>query len=505
MAIPTKPTSSREIVEGHDPLLFSLDSNKVHSYRFGTRSKISIENVITPDPTSPMSHVVVIPTEQKRSDVKMHGSRRDIARLVEIWDLPLVVTRFLLAHSLTTDDLAFRNLSFEDHWLSWYTVPLAAKPFYDVNLRVVHVINHDNYQVNSLIQCPIDMVDSLSDLLAEFCDNTVFREASTQHLLRLELSLLRFAFSLAEGRFIVVVLAVEAVIIVLCDTDSKTISEDRFVETQNHMSALGLEIGWQEDLQHLMSGFEKHATSLGGAVIGELNHYNLPLQELNNLREHSLSIMKKFTRHREVLGIARETVSSTLLLAMFLVTIQLSTREQAFHRVELNHASYTLKNTIEVRKMTAESNREAEQMQRLTRVSQEDSHEMRKLAYLTMLYLPATFAATFFSMPFFSMGDDLTFRALKRLWIYFVVCTLLTSTTFAASHLWSLREKPISKTPDPDQEQQETVGASNILQPPVVPQHSLEDLLAEIFKNSVDKERIGINESDDVADSTSTK
>jgi hypothetical protein len=93
-------------------------------------------------------------------------------------------------------------------------------------------------------------------------------------------------------------------------------------------------------------------------------------------------------------------------------------------------------------------------------------------------------------MPFFSMDDDLAFRALKRIWIYFIVCVLLTSTTFAGSHLWNLWEKSINETPASDQEQQGTVGTGGILQPPVELKRSWEDLLDEALKDEREKNKL---------------
>ena len=61
--------------------------------------------------------------------------------------------------------------------------------------------------------------------------------------------------------------------------------------------------------------------------------------------------------------------------------------------MQANNNQYIRMNTIELRRLAALSQKEAEQSQFLTQASRMDAHDMKKLAYLTMVYLPATFAA----------------------------------------------------------------------------------------------------------------
>ncbi|KAF3802823.1 hypothetical protein GCG54_00000190, partial [Colletotrichum gloeosporioides] len=67
--------------------------------------------------------------------------------------------------------------------------------------------------------------------------------------------------------------------------------------------------------------------------------------------------------------------------------------------------------------------------------TKEDSSQMRSIAFLTMVFLPATFVATLFSMTFFQwIPDDSEKMVSPFLWIYFVVALILTLFT-----VWLLR------------------------------------------------------------------
>ena len=61
--------------------------------------------------------------------------------------------------------------------------------------------------------------------------------------------------------------------------------------------------------------------------------------------------------------------------------------------LNLRNAAYVRTNTIALRKLAQENKAETAQVQRLAEASWKDSHEMRRLALLTMFYLPPTFAA----------------------------------------------------------------------------------------------------------------
>lgn len=60
----------------------------------------------------------------------------------------------------------------------------------------------------------------------------------------------------------------------------------------------------------------------------------------------------------------------------------------------------------------------------MARDSRTDSVLMRRIAFVTMIFLPATFLATFFSMVFFEVADGgASFSVSRWIWVYFV-CTM---------------------------------------------------------------------------------
>lgn len=78
----------------------------------------------------------------------------------------------------------------------------------------------------------------------------------------------------------------------------------------------------------------------------------------------------------------------------------------------------------------------------MARDSRTDSELMRRISFVTIVFLPATFIATFFSMGFFIVDDNGTaLRVSRWIWLYFV-CTMpltaLMGWQYApASRFWS--------------------------------------------------------------------
>jgi hypothetical protein len=69
--------------------------------------------------------------------------------------------------------------------------------------------------------------------------------------------------------------------------------------------------------------------------------------------------------------------------------------------------------------------------------SRRDSSAMKTLAAVTMVFLPGTFVASIFAMPFFDFGNSDGLRMVNpRFWIYWVVTVPLTFFTFAIWLAW---------------------------------------------------------------------
>lgn len=63
-----------------------------------------------------------------------------------------------------------------------------------------------------------------------------------------------------------------------------------------------------------------------------------------------------------------------------------------------------------------------------TLLVERDNEIMKAISVITMIFLPATFAATFFSMVFFHVGDEQNVKLIvdKNIWLYFVVTVPFT-------------------------------------------------------------------------------
>lgn len=69
-----------------------------------------------------------------------------------------------------------------------------------------------------------------------------------------------------------------------------------------------------------------------------------------------------------------------------------------------------------------------------------DSELMRRIAWVTMIFLPATFVATFFSMVFFHVGDESTVHMVidPKIWLYPLVTVPLTLCMAMSYLAWSM-------------------------------------------------------------------
>jgi Mg2+ and Co2+ transporter CorA len=76
----------------------------------------------------------------------------------------------------------------------------------------------------------------------------------------------------------------------------------------------------------------------------------------------------------------------------------------------------------------------------IAEATKRDSELMRGIAAVTMIFFPATFVATFFSMVFFHVGDEASVRLMvdRQIWMYPVVTVPLTIFIAAWYFAWTL-------------------------------------------------------------------
>ncbi|KAF1965227.1 hypothetical protein BU23DRAFT_440687, partial [Bimuria novae-zelandiae CBS 107.79] len=69
----------------------------------------------------------------------------------------------------------------------------------------------------------------------------------------------------------------------------------------------------------------------------------------------------------------------------------------------------------------------------IAQATQQDSEIMRGIAAITMIFLLAIFVATFFSMVFFHVGDEVSVHLLVDSWVWLFPVVTVPITVFIAS------------------------------------------------------------------------
>ncbi|KAF2648160.1 hypothetical protein K491DRAFT_613315, partial [Lophiostoma macrostomum CBS 122681] len=87
----------------------------------------------------------------------------------------------------------------------------------------------------------------------------------------------------------------------------------------------------------------------------------------------------------------------------------------------------------------------AESSQRVAIATSRDSAVMRVIGAVTVVFLPGTFTATFFSTTFFNFGDGINGKVYSSwLWLYFVLTIGLTAVVLGGTwYLWRTKEREL--------------------------------------------------------------
>lgn len=99
--------------------------------------------------------------------------------------------------------------------------------------------------------------------------------------------------------------------------------------------------------------------------------------------------------------------------------------------------------TTLIQQRNEETNLEiAESSRRMTEAAMQDSASMKTIAILTMVFLPGTAVASFFSMSMFDWSAESGSGLASRwVWVFFVVATPLTGLVLLAWYLWGKRKE----------------------------------------------------------------
>ncbi|KAK0616898.1 hypothetical protein B0T14DRAFT_556276 [Immersiella caudata] len=169
------------------------------------------------------------------------------------------------------------------------------------------------------------------------------------------------------------------------------------------------------------------------------------VRTLDTLIDHANDIAEKSTafpaNDLQRLGYEMASNSSNRLRSnrgQIQLALQIMSNEADLHMitVQINSLDFVRENLISANRIAQSSERQSQEMQEYAKESRKDTRNMRRLAFLTMCYLPTTPVATIFSMPFLSLDDALEFKAIGKLWIFLVISIFSTSLTFAISWWW---------------------------------------------------------------------
>ena len=135
--------------------------------------------------------------------------------------------------------------------------------------------------------------------------------------------------------------------------------------------------------------------------------------EMLEFLQTSLKEYQSVTESMEHVRLSRpdlEALNSALAQKQTLITGLKSGTEQLLHRVEGQMDV--------IRSLVAE--RDSRVTIEIAKAAKNDSTIMRGIAFVTMIFLPATFAATFFSMVFFHVGDEqgVHLSVDRHIWLY---------------------------------------------------------------------------------------
>ncbi|KAH0282854.1 hypothetical protein M436DRAFT_84896 [Aureobasidium namibiae CBS 147.97] len=161
--------------------------------------------------------------------------------------------------------------------------------------------------------------------------------------------------------------------------------------------------------------FQKQLMATVNEVLSSENYTNL----LGILLERDFEKMKKEMGYRNRLVQAAETDLAVLP-----------------RRIENQFtALYNLSNQRDAKasvKIAEESAQVAKESARIAQATLNDSSSMKTIAVMTLIFLPATFACSFFSMTFFDWQKTSDRTVSKDLWVYFAVTVPVTVLVLVA-------------------------------------------------------------------------
>ncbi|KAK4955196.1 hypothetical protein LTR10_007391 [Elasticomyces elasticus] len=355
-------------------------------------------------------HVALVSYDDARRAVDAH--KGDMARVVEAWGIPKVALGCLFTRP---ESRGFYTAANDGRLCIWYHVPThrcTQGTFGYTRIHVWQVLHASSSRARILIACPSFLKGSLSSMLEHFA-STPEPDFARIDWTRVHSLVIRAAVKTWEETHVYA-------------NGQCTMTVHEMIAAQDGALDTGPVRTCNTTLFNIMRHTE-HLTELHDLAHGLMSHRGTEGSLGGDAAAYSRSgDMSNFVNTINHLAHSYKFLQETLHLF----------RHGLCTAIDVRSASYVRTNTIALRRIAQQNQFDFEQQKRQSASARKESRSMAKIASLTMLYLPASFMATFFSMPFFALDDSLRFSSLKKVWVYFIFATAVTLLTFAGSWLW---------------------------------------------------------------------
>ncbi|KAK5739651.1 hypothetical protein LTR17_005135 [Elasticomyces elasticus] len=357
-------------------------------------------------------HVALVAYHNDKAGRRMDVPKEDIALLIEQWGIPKAAISCLF----TNDPFQGLYTAANDGRLcTWYHVPVqrfGGAGFDHGRIHVWQILDTITSRVRVLVACPPYMMEPLSSMLKQMA-GTPEPESARIDWTRVHSLVIRAAVKTWEDtRSVTMSVGAMAVRGMVTALDGALTSAP---VTSCNDSLLGIltSVAYLTQIRQLTHDL----TSRLGTEI--------PLG--GNLAIPSISAdMRNFSSTIDFLLSSYGFLQKTLYLS----------RHKFCTSIETRNAAYVRSNTIALRRIAQQNQIDIAEQKKQSASARKESQSMAKIAYMTMLYLPAAFTATFFSMPFFALDEKLHYSAPEKIWLYFIVAAALTILTFLGSRAW---------------------------------------------------------------------
>ncbi|KAK3642884.1 hypothetical protein LTR56_010481 [Elasticomyces elasticus] len=393
-------------------------------------SHSSIARPIHNDFDDQADHVALVACDNNGAGRMMDVPKEDIALLIEQWGIPKAAISCLFTNDPSQGLYTAAN---DGRLCTWYHVPVqrfSEAGFDHGQIHVWQVLDTTTSRIRVLVACPPYMMEPLSSTLERMA-GTPEPESARIDWTRVHSVVIRAAVKTWEDtRWITM--------------SSAAIAIRRMVTALDGALTSGPVTSCNDSLLEILTSVD-YLTQIRQLAHDLTSRLGTEIPLGGNVAIPSISAeMRNWSSTIDCLLSSYEFMQKSLYLS----------RHKFCTSIETRNASYVRSNTIALRRIAQQNQIDIAEQKKQSASALRESHSMAKIAYMTMLYLPAAFTAvshrqislthrtlwltfwdgkTFFSMPFFALDETLQFSAPEQIWWFVVVATVLTILTFLGS------------------------------------------------------------------------